>query len=118
MRRAFAAMSLAETAALSSKNTRAFSSTLAAWVSRRQSRSESTPFTKRLLSISASPRSSRSASSRLVISSEKNATQPPKSTAWLRAMLSASAVFPTLGRAASTITSPPRKPPVSWSNPS
>ena len=48
-------------------------------------------------STRASEESSRSTSERVVISSEKIATFLPWSTAALRAMFSASAVFPMLG---------------------
>ena len=63
-------------------------------------------------STRASDESSRSASARLVISREKNATLRPWSTAALRAMFSASAVFPMLGRDATTTSSPAWSPPV------
>ena len=64
------------------------------------------------MSTRASEESSRRASARLVISSEKIATFLPASRAAFLAMFKASAVFPMLGRDATMMSSPGCSPPV------
>ncbi len=90
----------------------AWESRSAASCSRRYSAMGRKPLRRLEKSIEASDESMRMISERVVISSENTATRLAWSTAALRAMFSAKAVFPMLGRAAMMISSPGCSPPV------
>jgi hypothetical protein len=112
MRRHFALISRIVREPLSSIQISAAVSRVPAWERRVKSRVGTYLERNTEKSTPASEDRSRSTSARVVISSEKIATFFACSIAALRAMLSARAVFPMLGRAARITSSPFWSPPV------